>query len=517
MHLEVEQWIDRERRFAEVHVHVLAAKGLVVAAANGSEFSGVWCFDGTSLLMQWGAPGRYDPLIVGESVVLFREWNGGLVALRIVDGAGVWEAAWEASLGGALLWRGKARLKSGQLIDIETGVECGSIHLDGMTPIAQRNDVWLLRDGNRLCSAALPTMARNWTREVFREATERFSVAGGDEMRVGLARGTSGEILVLGYAGSLLGVAEKTGDLLWHYSGRVGHGVPEAYDGRLYGMSGSSFLCLDEKTGAEVYRVPVSRPPSFYLGAHFFGDFMLTGFESGHVLCFDKRDGRLAWMTEIKGGLWGFQAMDGNLFVTTHDARLLKFSGDPSEPPKEGIKKRGWRKPNDNYYWTNYSPRAQFEVDAYQKTATEQDTDFGKRNAKRARELVKKHCGRDLGEGLDCLSGIDECVIVDLKAESRGRAINLDPEPATVFLLGCLVGEVLIERFGGHWVMIGVGDVAVDIPLPSGNVMQVNVLGKVLKLFTNGMEDSVRLLVDAIQDQIEAARVAGTKKVEPRN
>ena len=47
--------------------------------------------------------------------------------------------------------------------------------------------------------------------------------------------------------------------------------------------------------------------------------------------------------------------------------------------------------------------------------------------------------------------------------------------------------------------------------------MQVNVLGKVLKLFTNGMEDSVRLLVDAIQDQIEAARVAGTKKVEPRN
>jgi outer membrane protein assembly factor BamB len=478
----------------------------LVAASNDDDFSGAWRVDPLTLEVQWSALGLYWPLVLGKGVIVMGEWNGGMAALRLTDGTVVWEATREVSRGGGLLWQGKARMADGRLLDIETGAECGSIHLDGLTPVGQRDDVWLLRDENSLCSFALPTMERRWTRDVLHEAESRFSVVGDKETRVGFVRGSAGEILVLGYAGALLGLSEKTGELLWHYRARVGHSVPEVHSGRLFGISGNSFLCLNEMTGSEIYRVPVTPPMAHYLGAQFFGDYMLAGYESGHIFCFDTRDGRLAWQTQINGGLWGFQSMDDSLFVTTHDARILKFSGDPSEPPETGTVKRKWQKPSGTFFRVSQSPRAKFELEAAKKTKSEQEKDFATTNADTARALVFKHCGRRIGKGLEGLTSLDECITTDLRAEERGIRLQVEPAPATIFLFGCLVGEILIELFGGRWVMIGEGDVAVDIPLGKGGIAQANVLGKVLKLFQNGLEDSTRFLADGIADQIAAQK-----------
>lgn len=516
MHLNGELRLNEGKHRVDVMPGIVAQGGVLVAACANEEFPGAWRVDPLSLKVQWATPGRYRPLVLGKNVVVMGEWRGGMAALQLADGALVWDVPREASRDGGLLWQGKARMTDGRIVDVETGSPTDPMPIGEMTPVSQRDDLWLLRDGASLCCMALPTLEKLWTRDVLGEAESRFSVARRHEPLPGLVeeaspgfiRGSGGAVLVFGYSGSLLGVKEKTGELLWHNPVKVGHSLPKVRDGRLFGITENSFLCLDERTGAEIYRISVTPPMSFYLGAHFFGDAMLAGYESGHVFCFDTRDGRLVWQTQIAGGLWGFQAMDESLFVTTHDARILKFSGDPSEPPETGTVKRKWQKPSGTFFRVSQSPRAKLEIEAVKKTKSEQEKDFARTNADTARALVFKHCGRRIGKGLEGLASLDECITTDLRAEERGIRLQVEPAPATIFLFGCLVGEILIELFGGTWVMIGEGDVAVDIPLGKGGIAQANVLGKVLKLFQNGLEDSVTQLAEALGQQVAAAKAS---------
>lgn len=496
----------------DVRLGVLIAEGLVIVGSADDSVSGLWRYEAGSLKMVWRkAAGRVRPLLIDAGVVVVREWDGEMAGFATDDGSMIWREV----DGALLLGEGMALRRSGRLLDIGTGADAGELGAEAQRTVvdptgkslllAHHGEFGVAWVGLKLCGVSMPSVRRVWTRDVLAEAQERYGVVGSPGL-TGVVPASSPALRVLSYGGALFGLSSATGEIRWHYPGTVGHGVPEVHQGRLYGMSGSSFLCLDEETGSEIYRVPVSRPASFYLGAHFFGDFMLAGFESGQIFCFDVRDGRVVWTTRVKGGCWGFKSMGDSLYVTTHDARILRFSGDPAEPPDRGTKRRKWGKPVDSYFWTSYSPRAQLELDAVKRTKTEQEKDFARKNALLARELVLKHCGREIGDGLDGLKTLDECLTMDLKAEERGRPLRVEPAPATVFLFGCLAGEILIGLFGGTWVVIGDGDVAIDIALPDGSVVQANVLGKVLKRFRNGLEDSVHQLAEGIAEQIVAAK-----------
>jgi hypothetical protein len=204
-------------------------------------------------------------------------------------------------------------------------------------------------------------------------------------------------------------------------------------------------------------------------------------------------------------------------FLSIHREHSVAASLDriPSDLPKGQRATRKWRKLDDSYYWHSYSPRAHFDMEAVKIAKTPNDKGFGKRNAAIARRLIKKHCERDLGSGLECLAGLDRCVTSDLRTLDWPAARVVAPAPASVFLLGCLAAEVLIETCGGRWLLIDSVDlfdpvdVGVEIALANGTTIQENLSLRVRGLFTTGLDNSTRVVAERIVRQL------GGESVDP--
>lgn len=119
---------------------------------------------------------------------------------------------------------------------------------------------------------------------------------------------------------------------------------------------------------------------------------------------------------------------------------------------------------------------------------------FARENAANLGRLAEKHLGISFAAGVEGLTTLDECVLEYFKP--TGHML-----PSTTILLGSLLGETLIARHGGEWLMRGeeLEEAIVALPARAG-LTEVNVFGKVMKLFHNGIEDSTAAMEVGLED-----------------
>lgn len=127
---------------------------------------------------------------------------------------------------------------------------------------------------------------------------------------------------------------------------------------------------------------------------------------------------------------------------------------------------------------------------------------FARANVTTLKRLAEKHLGTVLADGVEGLRTLDELILEYFSPE--GHIL-----PSTVILVGSMVGEFLISTHGGEWRVSGEELEAVVVALPTlHGVADVNVFGKVIKLFSRGAEDSLAAMAVAIDDVLRSSRGA---------
>jgi len=147
-------------------------------------------------------------------------------------------------------------------------------------------------------------------------------------------------------------------------------------------------------------------------------------------------------------------------------------------------------------FYTAKSPRVLFELVSFLQFRWVGISDFGAQNAQTLRRLAAEYLEREVAEGEQGLETLDR-LVVDL-LRPAGQIL-----PSTLILIGSFFGEVLIARNGGRWLVRGddLDDVAVEIASSAGTI-EANVFGKVVKLFQNGMEDSMAFMARSIGERL---------------
>jgi outer membrane protein assembly factor BamB len=129
--------------------------------------------------------------------------------------------------------------------------------------------------------------------------------------------------------GRLFAVRATNGSVRWAYrtGGRI-NASPSVFGGRVCVTTyAGSFVCLDSKTGRELWTTYVRRDTfryeSFYASASSDGERIYSVARSGKVVALDAASGNVAWTGRVGGLGYTTPAVSGNrVFVGGFDGRL---------------------------------------------------------------------------------------------------------------------------------------------------------------------------------------------------
>jgi outer membrane protein assembly factor BamB len=150
-----------------------------------------------------------------------------------------------------------------------------------------------------------------------------------------------GNLYVGSLNGSLFALNSVTGTIIWRYdTGGFILGTPSASDEIVYvaNASGWGMRGLDAFTGKEVWSKPAPPPPGFWIWTNFWscpvvsGRYIFISNNDGHVYCFDRYTGQVAWRSERSGHeFWGIPAVaDGIAYFGGGDGNVYAI-GDFTE------------------------------------------------------------------------------------------------------------------------------------------------------------------------------------------